>query len=214
LTTVTASTLTLQAGVTGIERIVIGTGTAASAVATGTTALNINATSAANALSIVGNAGINTLTGSAFNDTLDGGAGNDTLIGGAGNDSLIGGAGIDRLTGGAASDTFIFTAVAQSGITATASDVITDFVQGEDKIDISAIDAFAGSANVNDTFIWRGTATFNSTTQGEVRYEKFDVTGTANDHTMVWIDNDNDTVVEMAIRLTGLYDLTDSDFIL
>jgi Ca2+-binding RTX toxin-like protein len=144
----------------------------------------------------MGNAGINTLTGSAFNDTLDGGAGNDVLIGGAGN------------------DTFIFTAVAQSGITATASDVIADFVQGEDKIDISAIDAFAGSANVNDTFIWRGTAAFNSTTQGEVRYEKFDVTGTANDHTMVWIDNDADTVVEMAIRLTGLYDLTDSDFIL
>jgi hypothetical protein len=47
-----------------------------------------------------------------------------------------------------------------------------------------------------------------------VRYEKFDVTGTANDHTMVWIDNDADTGVEMAIRLTGLYDLTASDFVL
>jgi hypothetical protein len=29
---------------------------------------------------------------------------------------------------------------------------------------------------------------------------------------MVWIDNDNDTGVEMAIRLTGLYTLTASDF--
>ncbi len=48
----------------------------------------------------------------------------------------------------------------------------------------------------------------------EVRYEKFNTTGTANDHTMVWIDNDDDTVVEMAIRLKGLFDLTDSDFIL
>jgi hypothetical protein len=47
-----------------------------------------------------------------------------------------------------------------------------------------------------------------------VRYQKFDVAGTANDHTMVWIDNDTDTAVEMAIRLTGLYDLTASDFIL
>jgi hypothetical protein len=47
-----------------------------------------------------------------------------------------------------------------------------------------------------------------------VRYQKFDAAGTANDHTMVWIDNDNDTVVEMAIRLTGLYDLAATDFIL
>jgi Ca2+-binding RTX toxin-like protein len=209
-----AGTLTLLARDTGLERVVIGTGTTATAVATATTALNVNATSAANALTIVGNAGINTLTGSAFNDTLDGGAGNDSLVGGSGNDSLIGGAGKDTLTGGIGSDTFVFKLAAESAIAAATSDVITDFVRGQDKIDLSAIDAFAGSANVNDIFIWRGTAAFNSTTQGEVRYEKFDAAGTTNDHTMVWIDNDNDTVVEMAIRLTGLFDLTDSDFIL
>jgi hypothetical protein len=31
---------------------------------------------------------------------------------------------------------------------------------------------------------------------------------------MVWIDNDADTGVEMAIRLTGLYNLAATDFIL
>ena len=59
-----------------------------------------------------------------------------------------------------------------------------------------------------------GTAAFSSSTKGEVRFQKFDVTGTANDHTMVWIDNDADKGVEMAIRLTGLYNLSASDFVL
>jgi serralysin len=86
-------------------------------------------------------------------------------------------------------------------------------VKGQDKIDLSAIDAFASSA-ANDTFIWNATPNFSSTTQGEVRFQKFNATGTTAAHTMVWIDNDTDTDVEMAIRLTGLYDLAASDFIL
>jgi len=51
-----ASTLTLYAGDTGIEQVVIGTGTAASVVATGTTVININASAVINGLTIVGNA--------------------------------------------------------------------------------------------------------------------------------------------------------------
>jgi Ca2+-binding RTX toxin-like protein len=88
-------TLSIFAGDTGLERITIGTGTAANAVTTATTALSINAGSAPNALTITGNNGINTLTGSAYNDTLTGNNGNDILNGGAGNDSLSGGAGAD-----------------------------------------------------------------------------------------------------------------------
>jgi Ca2+-binding RTX toxin-like protein len=145
---------------------------------------------------------------------LNGGAGNDVLLGGLGNDVLIGGSGQDTLTGGSENDTFKFNLITESGTSATKSDVITYFVQGEDKIDLSAIDAFAATRSVNDTFIWRGTAAFSNTTQGEVCYQTFDATGTANDHTMIWIDNDKDTGVEMAIRLNGLHDLTASDFIL
>jgi serralysin len=91
--------------------------------------------------------------------------------------------------------------------------VIGDFVKGQDKINLGAIDAFVGTV-ANDTFSWKGTAAFSNSTQGEVRYQKFDAAGTVNDHTMVWIDNDKDTGVEMAIRLTGLYNLTASDFVL
>jgi Ca2+-binding RTX toxin-like protein len=73
-------TLTLRAGDTGIERVVIGTGTGASAVTTGTTSLNVNASGVLNGLNITGNAGANTLTGTAYNDILTGGAGTDKFV--------------------------------------------------------------------------------------------------------------------------------------
>jgi uncharacterized delta-60 repeat protein len=84
-----SSTLTLFAGDTGIELVVIGTGTDPLANSTATTALSVNASAVTNALWIVGNAGANTLTGTAFNDTLDGGAGNDKMAGGNGNDTYV-----------------------------------------------------------------------------------------------------------------------------
>lgn len=104
-----ASTLTLFAGDTGIERVVIGTGTAAnaSAVTTGTTALNVNAALVGNALDLVGNNGANVITGTAFGDTFDGRAGNDQLSGQAGNDMLDGGIGDDKLFGDEGDDTLV-----------------------------------------------------------------------------------------------------------
>jgi Ca2+-binding RTX toxin-like protein len=84
-----SNTLTLFAGDTGIEQVVIGTGAGAAAVTSGTLALNIDAGDVANALTIIGNNGNNTLTGTAFDDTLDGNGGADTLIGGDGNDTYI-----------------------------------------------------------------------------------------------------------------------------
>jgi len=160
-----------------------------------------------------GNVLDNVITGNIAANTLNGGAGTDTLIGGAGNDTLIGGEGNDTLIGGVGNDTFVFANITDSGTKDALSDVITDFVRGYDKINLSAIDAFS-SSGFNDTFIWKGITGFNSKTKGEVRYEKFDNAGTNNDYTMVWIDNDADADVEMAIRLTGLYDLAASDFIL
>ena len=79
-------TLILYGGDTGIERVVIGTGTATSAVTTGTTALNVDASQVLNGLSITGNAGDNELRGTSFNDVLTGGVGHDHLDGGNGSD--------------------------------------------------------------------------------------------------------------------------------
>ncbi|MEI6029803.1 MAG: cadherin-like domain-containing protein [Synechococcaceae cyanobacterium ELA739] len=88
-------TLNVFAADTGLERVSIGTGTAATALTAATTALNINAAAALNGLTITGNDGANALTGTAFADTIIGNGGNDTLNGGLGNDTLSGGAGAD-----------------------------------------------------------------------------------------------------------------------
>jgi hypothetical protein len=86
-------------------------------------------------------------------------------------------------------------------------------VRGTDKINLSAIDASTKLSGNND-FVFKGTTKFGTSTEGEIYYKQFNNSGTANDYTMVYIDNDNDSVVEMAIRLTGLHNLTASDFLL
>ena len=154
-TSTIASTLTLYSGDVGIEKVVIGTGTAALAVTTGTSALNVNASALTNALSINGNAGANTLTGTGYADSLDGRAGNDTLIGGAGGDTLIGGNGNDMLTGDAGSDHFVFNFAPNA---ATNKDTITDFVSGTDELDFSkAIFTKLGAVGgLTDAQFWSG----------------------------------------------------------
>jgi Ca2+-binding RTX toxin-like protein len=132
--TVTNSTLTLYAGDLGIEKWVIGTGTAAAAVGTATTALNINASALTYGTSLVGNAGANVLTGGLGDDTLQGGAGNDNLSGGAGFDQLKGGNGKDILTGGTGTDWFIFDVAANA---TTNRDTVSDFGSGVDVLQFS-----------------------------------------------------------------------------
>ncbi len=82
---------------------------------------------------INGHAGNDALYGDGGSDTLSGGGGNDRLDGGAGNDTLNGDIGSDRLNGGGA-DTFVF----KSGY---GRDTISDFISGEDKIDLSGTSA-------------------------------------------------------------------------
>jgi Ca2+-binding RTX toxin-like protein len=106
---------------------------------------------------LFGNGGNDTLLGGDGNDLLNGGAGNDRLFGQAGDDTLIGGPGNDFLTGGADRDTFVFAPQSNppTGASAlqlvgfnqnafdfsklgTGNDAITDFVKGDDLIDLSA----------------------------------------------------------------------------
>lgn len=112
---------------------------------------------------IYGGGGNDTLIGSGGNDTAYGGdgndllyfvfspnptlmygdAGNDTLFGGSGVDSLHGGSGVDRMTGGAGKD--IFYVDVRTDSTTTGADLITDFVQGQDRINLVAL-GFTGIA--------------------------------------------------------------------
>jgi len=71
------------------------------------------------------------LYGGSFSDVLFGGRGDDTLGGGNGFDVLHGGRGDDQLSGGAASDTFVLKRLSDE-------DVITDFQNGMDVIDLAA----------------------------------------------------------------------------
>ena len=141
-----SSTLTLYAGDTGIERVVIGTGSGAVANTSGTASLDVNATAIANALTLVGNAGKNSLSGTVYSDLLAGGAGADMLSGGAGSDTLTGGVGKDTLTGGAGADYFVFDAAANAS---NQRDSVTDFVHSSDKLQFS-VEVFAG-LNPNGT---------------------------------------------------------------
>jgi Ca2+-binding RTX toxin-like protein len=119
MTSVTA--LTAQAGGDGIDVFVAGEGA-------GITRLRVEL--GAMALPQTGTAVANVLTGGASADQLFGGAGADSLNGSAGRDVLSDGEGEDTLTGGADADVFV---LAPDG----ATDWITDFQLGVDRIDLS-----------------------------------------------------------------------------
>ena len=85
---------------------------------------------------IDGGRGNDRLEGRGGADDLDGDQGNDSLFGGEGNDLLNGGAGDDQLTGGTGADTFEF-------YPGSGRDVITDFANGQDRIEIDGFGAAA-----------------------------------------------------------------------
>src|SRR5690606_9203068 len=76
----------------------------------------------------------------------------NAIDGGDGDDLIVGNAGIDTLTGGAGADTFLFNTIKDGGgatKAGAASDIITDFVSGEDMISILR-SAFKIAADVDD----------------------------------------------------------------
>ncbi|MBC1301418.1 calcium-binding protein, partial [Trichormus variabilis PNB] len=85
---------------------------------------------------ISGTNGNDNLSGTSGDDIIQGFNGNDTLSGLGGNDRLEGGRGDDTLTGGAGNDVFNFEQLQDN-------DVVTDFVRGQDKIDVRNL-------NIND----------------------------------------------------------------
>jgi serralysin len=90
---------------------------------------------------IDGGDGDDFLRGGKGDDLIKGGDGNDTLMGDLGNDTLEGGHSHDMMTGGDGADVFRFDAYssadADSYISPTFQDGITDFVSGTDHIDLA-----------------------------------------------------------------------------
>jgi Ca2+-binding RTX toxin-like protein len=150
-----------------------------------------------------GNALNNTLTGNAAANLLSGLVGNDILNGGAGIDILIGGAGKDTLSGGLGNDSFDFNTFSEMGLGLT-RDVITDFVRGQDKVDLSTIDPNAALAG-NQAFTFIASTTAFSVA-GQVRYSAG----------IIAINTDTDAATEYEIQLTGVIPavLAATDFVL
>lgn len=88
-----------------------------------------------------GGSGIDTLIGGGGNDAIVGGSDDDRLDGGAGEDVLNGGRDDDRLTGGEGADVFVFGRDA-------GNDVITDFENGVDQIDLTALGIRPGNIDL------------------------------------------------------------------
>ena len=116
----TVSYLISKSGVTVTLRD-DGTGTASGGRAVGDTLRNLE--------HVAGSAHADVLTGNSGSNVLHGHDGADTLRGGGGADTLHGGTGADTLTGGGGDDLFRF----DSG---DGVDTITDFTDGEDRIDL------------------------------------------------------------------------------
>jgi len=85
---------------------------------------------------------VENIIGSAFGDTLTGSAAANRITGGTGKDTLTGAGGNDR---------FVYLATSDSTVGANA-DRITDHNLG-DILDLSAIDANANTAGINDAFV-------------------------------------------------------------
>jgi len=115
---------------------------------------------------LFGNVGNDRLVGGNGNDRLVGGSGDDTLIGREGNDTLVGGTGFDVLKGGGGDDVFLFNHSFETK-TGALRDRIAGFTQGDDRINLSGIDADTMHAG-NDAFHFIGADPFTGTA-GELR---------------------------------------------
>jgi len=140
-------------------------------------------------------AGNDVLNGNDVANKLIAGSGNDQVNGFGGDDAIYAGAGADTLAGGSGNDVFLYAEAADSGV-GVERDVVTDFVQGEDKIDL---DQLGGRFFIGNT-AFSGEA-------GQVNYEAGDGV------TVVRVDVDGDSQADVEIQLDGLFTLDNSDFL-
>jgi Ca2+-binding RTX toxin-like protein len=157
--------------------------------------------------------------------------GADVILGGDGNDRLSGGHGADMLLGGAGADVFSFGThvpfntnnitpdifVLDTGVGLGARDMILDFAQGEDVIDLSfLLNLGYRFLDVDESYQFIGTAEFT----GERAQARYVVEV---DRTIVQLDGTAyssgavlgvDGVVDAEIELRGAYALGAADLIL
>jgi Ca2+-binding RTX toxin-like protein len=155
---------------------------------------------------IYGGLGDDELYGEAHRDRLLGEEGDDTLWGGTGDDILNGGIGADILFGGAGADRFAFINLNEVGLAPGTRDVVMDFEDGIDKIDLGGIDADSVHSG-NNVFRLSQTALHDGL-PGSLRLV------VVNGDTYVMADRDGDRISDFSIQIEGIHQLTASDFYL
>jgi Ca2+-binding RTX toxin-like protein len=146
------------------------------------------------------------LIGSNFDDVLIGSEGDNTINALQGNDLIIGDGGSDKLIGGDGADVFRYQDILDSGPAEVTRDLITDFTQGVDHIDLSMIDADLVTAG-DQAFTFIGSADFSTTdATGQLRYDA--TLG------VLYASNDADADAEFSIALQGMPALQASDMVL
>jgi Ca2+-binding RTX toxin-like protein len=136
---------------------------------------------------------------------IDMGAGDDTLIASDSADFIRGGIGADFLTGGLGADVFSYKLVGESR--STSVDIISDFVTGEDLIDLQLIDA--NTKVVGDqAFSFIGSSSFHKVA-GELRADT-SIAGV----TKIYGDINGDGKSDFEVQLSGTHNLAITDFIL
>jgi Ca2+-binding RTX toxin-like protein len=143
-------------------------------------------------------------------------AGDDVLHGGTGDDTIDGGPDRNQLFGDAGADVFSFGYGASSrfpGLVGLGQDVVMDFEQGRDRLDVSALYRFQ---NQDADRIFLGQTPFSGSGQPELRYRHED------GWTVVELDtppfpagpgSGGDGKVDFTIRLAGEVVLTAGDFV-
>ncbi|WP_040261690.1 putative Ig domain-containing protein [Pseudomonas massiliensis] len=152
----------------------------------GASASDVFALTVANAppVTLTGTDASETLAGTEHDDLILGLDGADVLKGNGGHDVLDGGAGRDTLTGGAGADSFRYSALSDSyrdydtgGVTAT--DTITDFTVGVDKIDVSALGFLGLGSGENHTLYITtnsdGTKTYIKSAEADDQGNRFEI---------------------------------------
>ena len=183
---------------------------------------------------LYGENGNDKLYGGSGNDRIDGGNGDDIIDGGTGNDILIGGLGADILTGGTGNDSFVFNASTDSSDSNLDEGNVTEFFhelaehvrehEHEDDHDQIGIDVITDFTASNDTSSANGLDKIDlSALLGTTDLNWGGQIPTANGvwfqhgpdgNTYVMADvNGNTATAELLIRLDGIHNLSNNDFL-
>ncbi len=159
-----------------------------------------------------GNRGNDNIFGGTDNDSLRGGQGNDSINGGDGNDILSGDLGVDTLTGGAGIDFLLFGG-ASSLYSGAAADVVADFADGADRIQVGYVVQAVLPGSERSSFAEAAT----------YAQQLFDGRAGANEvatiqvggSTYLFYSSNNGSAADSAVQLTGIASntITLADFI-